>query len=242
MTYLVLSMMTLLLASPSERLLDNSQLQIGDVVLAQAQLPDYGELVLEEVLGPDGGILGEVFHDNVVDTYIYYGAASVFFPENALNQPSPIQLTISDNNTTTYPNIEGFDAIYPRNEVRYIGPLATVEIPMDALDLSGEQDRGLFSVSPSIHEGELQQVSTRDVRYEVRILLPDGSFAFYTRRLGTISGVFFGSDFIKANLGEGDMLPETLVISVQAVDVSGALPNPDDFLPTDQGLGRENQE
>jgi hypothetical protein len=239
MTYLVLSMVMLLLANPSETLLTDVHLQGEDGVFAQENAD--GDIVLEKVIDPEGGNIVETLYEDEDSRRLPpSGTAGIFIYENALSQTTNVQLTISDEPSQDYPSVAGFENIYPTNEIRYIGPLITLAVPIEGINFNYASEGAMFTASPSYNQGELDVVARRDIRFEVRIYRKDGTFSFYTQRYGRFGLAAIDLDFLQANLGSD--LPETLTISIQAVDISDALPNPDDFLPTDQGSGSENQE
>jgi hypothetical protein len=100
---------------------------------------------------------------------------------------------------------------------------------MDAVNLDFPEETPIFLIHPSFREGIFETVNEHDVRLEIRFHRADGEITFFTQRFGRYGNAIITNDFVRVNLGTD--LPETLKISVQAVDISGALPNPDDFLP-----------
>ena len=79
-------------------------------------------------------------------------------------------------------------------------------------------------ITPSFYEGALETVETRNIFLEVRIMRPDGELVFYTFDYGFFGEVGITNLFLQTNLLGS--VPETLTISVQAVDLSQILPNP----------------
>jgi hypothetical protein len=206
------------------------QVQVGDVVLAQS--PNDGDIVLEEVIGPNGGDLIEIIYEDNVNRLPSSGAAVLYLYENALSQEAKVGVVITNEDSSNYPEIDNFESIYPIDKIRHIGPLMTITIPMEGINLNYPSEGAMFIASPSYNRGERDNVATRDIRFEVRIYRKDGTFSFYTQRFGRFGFAAIDLDFLQANLGSD--LPETLTISIQAVDISDALPNPDDFLPPSQ--------
>ncbi|MEM7736100.1 MAG: hypothetical protein AAF267_09950 [Deinococcota bacterium] len=192
-----------------------------------------GDAVLEQVIGPEGGNILGVLHEYTLDGFFPYGIASVLFFENVLNDENNIKFTISETNTTQYPNIPGIEAYYPFDKVNYIGPLVTVEFPTSTITLDSNQDKPLFVINSSFEENIFDSLPTRDTRLEVRIHLADGNIVMYTWHFGYMGEVIITDDFLEVHYEE--QTPEVLKISVQAVDISQALPNPDDFLPPSEG-------
>ncbi|MEM6428843.1 MAG: hypothetical protein AAF708_06335 [Deinococcota bacterium] len=226
------------MANPSESLFADRQLQAEDDIFAQ--VPDTGDIVGEKVIGPDGGPFGVTVYEDDVQGFPPRGRALVFLYPDSLKQEANIQLFVTRQSSQDYLNIDGFGSIYPVDKIRYISPLATLKIPIESINFTYPFEGAMFDISPSYNPGELDAVARRDIRFEVRIYRKDGTFSFYTQRFGRFGLAAIDLDFLQANLGND--LPETLTISIQAVDISDALPNPDDFLPTDQNSGSENQE
>lgn len=111
------------------------------------------------------------------------------------------------------------------DKLEYIGPLATLEVPYAPLNLEATDDKLLLSISPSFYEGALDRVQKRDIRLELRVPLKNEVFVFHTSRFGYAGEAPIWSEFLKSSYGDDP--PETVKISVQAVAVSRALPDPD---------------
>lgn len=152
------------------------------------------------------------------------GTVGVTFGEAALKGTATAKVSISRAPATIYPNSEYFSENYPPDQVGYLGPLVTTEIAMSALDWEAEDGKSLILITPSFNEGVLETVETRNVFLEVRILRPDGELVFYTFDYGFFGEVSITGTFLQTNLLGS--VPETLKISVQAVDLSRILPNP----------------
>ena len=200
-----------------------------DNVLVQAQNALQGDdVVVEEVVGPQGGSLIKILYEDESDRFFPSGDAVVIIREKALKSESNIKFTISSENTTAYPDAVFFESLYPTDKISYIGPLATLEVPSASLNLDPPDDRLLFAITPSFYEGALDKIQKRDIRLEVRLPLADGDMVFQTLRFGYAGEAPIWSGSLKASYG--DDLPEIVKISVQAVDISRAIPNPDDYL------------
>lgn len=125
---------------------------------------------------------------------------------------------------TDYPAADYFVQNYPADEVRHLGPLVTVDVPLDALNWQAEDGKSLILITPSFYKGALETAQTRDIFLEVRILRPDGQLVFYTFDYGFLGKASITGTFLQTNLLGS--VPETLKISVQAVDLSRILPDP----------------
>lgn len=108
--------------------------------------------------------------------------------------------------------------------MRHLGPQVTVEFPLDLLAWQTGPDNSIIIINPSFYEGALDTVETRNIFLEVRILRPDGQLVFYTFNYGFFGQVSISNTFLQTNLRGS--VPETLEISVQAVDLSRILPDP----------------
>ncbi len=199
----------------------------GVLVQAQNALQE-DDVVIEKNLGQNGGSLGEILYPNESDRVFGSGAAIVIVGKGTLTTETNIKFTISPENITIYPDAGLFENLYPADKIEYIGPLATLEVPAASLNLDPPDDQLLFAITPSFYEDALDRVQKRDIRLEVRLPLADGEMVFQTLRFGYAGEAPIWSEFLKASYG--DDLPETVKISVQAVDISRALPNPDDYL------------
>ena len=204
-----------------------SSIQPGPVAEAQNVVPG-DEVVIEKAIGSEGGYLGKILYPDMSDRISGSGAAISVFEQEALKSETNVKFTISQENTTVYPDASFLNNLYPVDKLEYIGPLATLELPFAALNLESTEDKLLLSISPSFYEGALDRVQERDIRLELRVPLKDGDFVFHTLRFGYIGEAPIWSDFLKSSYGDDP--PETVTISVQAVDVSRILPNPDDYL------------
>lgn len=231
--YTLLTTLTLALANPfnmgmavgvSDATGQATQGQFGEVVLAQA--PDDRDIVRQEVIGPEGGMIIEVLYEDPANSPTRpsndYAALSVL--ENVFLNSEEISFSISKTNDTTYPGIEGLEAYYPTDKLRYIGPLVTFDVPTDSLNFNLNAEDIAFVIRSSLYIGEYEAVGERDIRYELRIKINEDTSAFYTRRFGFTGEVPITNGFLQATIG--DEVAETITISVQAVDVSEALPNP----------------
>ncbi|MEM7736531.1 MAG: hypothetical protein AAF267_12145 [Deinococcota bacterium] len=200
------------------------QVQVSDVVLTQA--PNDGDIIVKEVIGPDGGIIFEVLYDDpaAVPGRPSNSYATLNVIENAFLRSEEISFSISTTNDTSYPDIEGLEAYYPTDKLRYIGPLVTFDVPTDLLNFNLDEKDIAFIIRSSLYTGEYEAVGERDIRFELRIDINEDMSAFYTRRYGFTGEVVITNGFLQATIG--DEVAETITISVQAVDVSEALPNP----------------
>ena len=161
--------------------------------------------------------------------------AGVAFSADALDANTLIKLSTTDEPATNYPDDPYFTKNYPADKVRYLGPLTTVEIPLDTLNWRGEEEKSLFDISPSFYQGVIGNVAERDIFLEVRIPRPDGQLVFYTFDFGFFGTARFSNKFLQTNLLGSE--PETLVISVQAVDLSGVLNAPSPTSPQNKRDG-----
>jgi hypothetical protein len=204
-----------------------AQVQV-DSVLVQAQEKDQSDIEIVEVKGPEGGSIIHNFYTEDPTTVEgrIQGIASVTFYENTLKAPTEIKLNISKTPAMNYPDLDYFKNNYPLDKVKYLGPLLTVELPLSAMDWEGEEEEILVDLSPSFYKGVLATTKKKDIFIEVRILRPDGQLVFYAFDYGFFGEALINNKFLQTNL-DGS-IPETLVISVQAVDLSQVLPSSED--------------
>ncbi len=151
--------------------------QVEGVVLAQ--VPDDGDIVLEQVIGTDGGRLITFLYEDDDDRRLpQSGAVMLSIRKNALEQEVNVQLTVTDNISKDYPNTPGFEGFYPTEQIRYIGPLIKADIPMESINFDYPKEGAMFVATPSYNPGELDAVAHRDIRFEIRIYRKDGTFSF----------------------------------------------------------------
>lgn len=193
-------------------------------VQAQATDLSQGDVVVEEILSNDDRSIAYDLYKSSTGRMMSEGNAGVTFDENVLTYATNVKFTISKVPAKNYPTDDYFARNYPAERVRHLGPLVTTEVPMNALDWQGVEEKPLLLISPSFYEGALETAETRNIFMEVRILRPDGELVFYTFDYGFFGEVLISNIFLQTNLLGS--VPERLEISVQAVDLSGVLPDP----------------
>ena len=150
------------------------------------------------------------------------GDAYIISEPDALKVAADVKVTISSTPQKSYPAIPSFSQSYRKDDVRYIGPSFTAEIPLDALDWQGEKEKTLLVLRPSFFEGALDEIATRDVFIEVRLERADGTLVFFPFDHGFGGEANITNLFLQTSL-EGSV-PKVLKISAQAVDLGGVLP------------------
>ena len=149
------------------------------------------------------------------------GDAYIISEPDALKVAVDVKVILSSPQKS-YPIIPGFSQSYRTDDVRYIGPSLKAEIPLDALDWQGEEEKILLVLRPSFFKGALDEVATRDVFTEVRLERADGTLVFFPYDYGFGGEAIITKLFLQTSL-EGSV-PEVLKISAQAVDLGGVLP------------------
>lgn len=196
--------------------------------IAAAQDSSDSPIVIKAIVGPEGDVLSEIIHTDFFRDWVPAGAVALGIYEGTLMRPEPIQLIISNENVTTYPEFAELDDVYSPDSVRLIGPLVTFEVAMDAVNLEFSEETPVFSIVPPFYEGISTGVTKSDIRIEIRLHRVDGEVAFSTQHFDGTTGVagsaVITNQFLRSHLGPD--FPEILKITVQAVDVSEALPNP----------------
>lgn len=191
----------------------------------QAQETDtQGDVIVEEMLGDGDRSISHKLYDNNSGRLFNEGIAGATFGETALTKPVNVKLTVSEVPATDYPDADYFAQNYQADEVRHLGPLVTVDVPLDALNWQAEDEKSLILITPSFYEGALETTQTRNIFLEVRIPRTDGQLVFYTFDYGFLGKASITGTFLQTNLLGS--VPETLKISVQAVDLSRILPDP----------------
>ncbi len=147
--------------------------------------------------------------------------AGVAFSRAALESDARVKVSTTTEPAVNYPDGPYFEQNYPTDKLTYLGPLTTVEMPLDALDWQGGEEKQLFSIFPSFYEDVIGNVEEKDIFLEVRMHRPDGQLVFYTFDFGFFGTARFSNKFLQTNLLGSE--PELLVISVQAVDLGGVL-------------------
>ena len=193
-------------------------------VKAQKTDLSQGDVVVEAIGGPSDVSVGYELYESTTGRIRNEGHASAYFDEGALQADTKVTVTISETPATNYPEDDYFAQNYPADKVRHLGPLVTTEVPMNALNWQGSSEDTLVLVTPSFYKGALETTETRNIFMEVRILRPDGQLVFYTFDYGFFGDAAINNLFLQTNLLGS--VPETLKISVQAVDLSEVLPNP----------------
>ncbi|MEM7737115.1 MAG: hypothetical protein AAF267_15135 [Deinococcota bacterium] len=197
-------------------------------VIAAAQDLSNSPIVIKGIVGPEGDVLSEIIHTDFFRDWVPAGAVALGVYEGALMRPEPIQLVVSNENVTTYPELDELDDIYSPDGVRPIGPLVTFEVAMDAVNLEFSEETPVVRIVPLFYEGIATSVAKSDIRIEIRLHRADGEVTFLTQRFDGTTGVagsaVITSQFLQSHLGPD--FPEILKITVQTVDVSEALPNP----------------
>jgi hypothetical protein len=205
---------------------------IFDSVLVQAQeQPVQNEIVIEKVIdSTQKDVMGHRFYKE--PGLNARGDAVVIFDTGVLESGTNVKVTISQTPAKNYPDIPGFEKSYPSDKVKNVGPSLTVELPLSKLNWQGEDEARMMSIVPSFYKGTLDTVATKDVFLEVRMLRADGTLVFFTFDYGFRGEVDISNLFLQANLGGS--VPETLKISVQAVDLSQVLPGGSPSGPVNQ--------
>ena len=222
MNWRQITVVTLLLSNPINVGL------VSDVLVQAQNASQEDNVVIEEIIGSEGGNLGKKLYKDTSDRLLSSGYATAVIREGALKSEALVKFTILPENTTAYPDAVFLQSLYPTDKLDYIGPLVMLELHSASLSLNSADDQLLFGIVSSFYEGALDRVQKRDIRLEVRIDLKNGDIAFHTLRFGYVGEAPIWSEFLKASYG--DDLPEIVKISVQAVDISRAIPNPDDYL------------
>ena len=192
----------------------------SQVVLVQSNAPNAPQVrEREEVVTEEQGAL-TIQHYDFKELW-RESLAGVSFAKGTLKSATRVKVSTTTEPAVSYPDDPYFEQNYSSDKLTYLGPLITVEMPLDALDWQGEEEKQLFSIFPSFYEDVIGSVEEKDIFLEVRMRRPDGQLVFYTFDFGLFGTARFSNKFLQTNLLGSE--PETLVISVQAVDLRGVL-------------------
>ena len=111
-------------------------------------------------IGPAGGTISVEFAG---------ATREVIFPAGAVLTEVPVKVTLSTTPNTTYPDDEQLRSLHPPDQLKYISPLMTVEMPLNTLDWQNPDSlKQLMFLDPGFYEGTYNEdlVITAEIRIQ----------------------------------------------------------------------------
>lgn len=152
------------------------------------------------------------------------GVLGIGLSRDCVNLPADVTVAFSD--ATSYPEGDLDSTPYPPESVVPLGPLFRLELPYAALRLDGNPKQRVIAVAPALYPEYRDFFEPTDpLGVEVRIKRADGSESFSLEEYVAGGGIVLHKGAFDLTYGDGP--PDIISVSVQPVDYSGVLGQPE---------------